>query len=134
MFRSGKTNDETVLDLVADIQKFLPERIGSQTELESKATSQQSSRAKGYPTSLASSNDNDVASSPLNIVLRQEVFRFTRLLHVLHTSLDALCQSIRGQVLLSVDLEETYKSLLQNQVPKEWQVGVRRQSLRDRSH
>ena len=119
-----------MLDLVADIQKFLPQRIGSQTELESKVTSQQSSRGQGHPTSLASSNDNDVASSPLNIVLRQEVFRFTRLLDVLHTSLNALCQSIHGQVLLSVDLEETYKSLLQNQVPKEWQVGVRCQSLR----
>jgi hypothetical protein len=64
------------------------------------------------------------ASSAIHTVLKQEVFRFTRLLNVIHASLNSLYQSIHGLVLLSVDIEETYKSLLINQVPRQWQVGA----------
>ena len=66
---------------------------------------------------------DDMPSSALHTVLRQEVVRFSRLLNVIHTSLNCLSQSIHGRVLLSAEVEETYKSLLINQVPRQWQVG-----------
>ena len=116
-FRSGKTNDEIVLEIVSDIQKFLPTVIAPNQESTTR-----------LPTTTASSDPvmepRSSPSSAIHSVLKQEVFRFTRLLNVIHASLHSLDQSIHGLVLLSVDIEETYKSLLLNQVPSQWQVGT----------
>ena len=111
--RSGKSNDEIVLEMVSDIQKFLPTSIGPVNEQTSTTT----------PTDPMV-DPSTTPSSAIHSVLNQEVFRFTRLLNVIHASLHSLSQAIHGLVLLSVDIEETYKSLLLNQVPSQWQVGI----------
>ena len=89
---------------------------------------QTSTKNPSHPTTTTSSDPmmdpSTTASSAIHTVLKQEVFRFTRLLNVIHASLNSLYQAIHGLVLLSVDIEETYKSLLINQVPRQWQVGT----------
>ena len=105
--------------MVSDIQKFLPTSIGSFDEQTSTSNPSDPTTATScdpsHPTSIP-------PSSAIHTVLKQEIYRFTRLLNVIHASLNSLYQSIHGRVLLSVDIEETYKSLLLNQVPHQWQV------------
>ncbi|WIA13579.1 hypothetical protein OEZ85_007146 [Tetradesmus obliquus] len=57
----------------------------------------------------------------LSVVLGQEVERFQRLAAVLRQSLVALQAAIRGQVVMSAELEAAYNALLLNQVPELWQ-------------
>jgi dynein heavy chain len=52
----------------------------------------------------------------LSVVLGQEVERFQRLAAVLRQSLVALQAAIRGQVVMSAELEAAYNALLLNQV------------------
>ena len=51
-------------------------------------------------------------------VLRQEINRFDRLLGIIHTSLSSLRLAVKGEVLMSEQLEEAYNALLSNRVPK----------------
>lgn len=55
-------------------------------------------------------------------VLRQEINRFDRLLGIIHTSLSSLRLAVKGEVLMSEQLEEAYNALLSNRVPKAWEV------------
>ena len=136
-----------MLSLIEDIQEYLPRQIGTSptstaTPLGGTPTAQPKpppSATKDSPTypdtrlpssalsqpasPLLGDRQSFIGSSALATVLKQETARFTRLLNVIHSSLRSLLQSIHGQVLLSEEIEETYKSLLQNQVPLEWQVN-----------
>ena len=62
--------------------------------------------------------------SALLTVLRQEVDRFNRLLSVIHTTLASLKLAVNGEIVMSEQLEEMYKAILSQRVPKGWQVGV----------
>jgi len=53
-------------------------------------------------------------------VLSQEMARFNRLLGVMTSSLADLQRAIRGEVLLSEELDRMYTALLNNQVPANW--------------
>lgn len=53
-------------------------------------------------------------------VLSQEMARFNRLLGVMSSSLTDLQRAIRGEVLLSEELDRMYTSLLNNGVPGNW--------------
>ncbi|KAM9316864.1 dynein axonemal heavy chain 14 [Gastrophryne carolinensis] len=64
--------------------------------------------------------DSLVNSAMLN-VLHQEIHRFNRLLSVIHGSLHALCQAVRGEIILNKGLEEVYSSLAGLKVPELWQ-------------
>lgn len=55
-------------------------------------------------------------------VLRQEINRFDRLLGIIHTSLSSLRLAVKGEVLMSEQLEEAYNALLSNRIPKAWEV------------
>ena len=55
-------------------------------------------------------------------VLRQEINRFDRLLGIIHTSLSSLRLAVKGEVLMSEQLEDAYNALLSNRVPKAWEV------------
>lgn len=62
--------------------------------------------------------------SALLTILRQEIDRFNRLLGVIHTSLTSLALAIKGEVVMSDQLEEMFKALLSQRVPKAWQVSI----------
>lgn len=57
----------------------------------------------------------------LSVVLGQEVDRFRRLAAVLRSSLAELQKAIKGQVVMSAELEAMYTALINNQV--HWVVG-----------
>ncbi|KAL0237672.1 hypothetical protein PCE1_001066 [Barthelona sp. PCE] len=56
----------------------------------------------------------------MNTVLQQEAIRYNRLLKVLHRSLDELRRALKGEVVLSQELEEVANNLFNNQVPTLW--------------
>lgn len=55
--------------------------------------------------------------------LKREIERFNKLLSVIHKSLKNLQLAIKGESILTPDLEETYDSFLRARVPTLWQVS-----------
>lgn len=53
-------------------------------------------------------------------VLIQEVIRYNRLLSVIHHELGQVAKALKGEVVMSLDLESTSNSLYLNQVPNSW--------------
>jgi len=58
--------------------------------------------------------------SPLTVVLQQEIQRYNILLRVMKSSLIQLEKGIKGEVVISPELEMMMYSLNQNTVPKAW--------------
>ncbi|KAG5463924.1 hypothetical protein LSCM1_00097 [Leishmania martiniquensis] len=56
----------------------------------------------------------------MNTVLVQEAIRFNRLVSLLHQTLEQLPMAIRGEVVMSKELEDVYLALYSNQVPLLW--------------
>ena len=52
----------------------------------------------------------------LSVFLRQEVDRFNKMLKVMSASLEQLKRGIKGQIVMSEELEKMYQSFLINQV------------------
>lgn len=55
--------------------------------------------------------------------LIQEIERFDQLLSIIHKSLKDLQLAIKGEIILTQELEEIYDSFLSTKVPKLWQVS-----------
>ena len=68
--------------------------------------------------------DAVIGNSALMTVLRQEVDRFNNLLHIMHKSLKSLVLAVKGEVIMSENLEEAYNALLSQKVPQRWKVSV----------
>jgi len=56
----------------------------------------------------------------MNTVLQQELLRYNRLISVIRGSLVNVGKAIRGEVPLSVELEQVYTSVYNNIVPGVW--------------
>ena len=59
-------------------------------------------------------------SSPLNVVLFQEIERYNALLILIKSALVDVQKGIKGLVVMSAELEETFKSMLEGVVPGSW--------------
>jgi len=57
----------------------------------------------------------------LSTVLLQEVQRFNRLLTVMRSSLEEIQKAIKGLVVMSSELDRMYLSMLNLQVPGNWE-------------
>lgn len=61
----------------------------------------------------------------LNNVLRLEVTRYNNLLAQIHSSLNQLEKALKGEIVMSADLEMTYDSLLfKNELAENWKTAV----------
>ena len=127
---SNITNDDIVVDLVRDTLKYLPQRVDS-TANGVAAGLMDSRLASMSPDRVAQVAQKKLSQDPLAdhadqtayvTILRQEINRFDRLLAIIHTSLSSLRLAVKGEVLMSEQLEEAYNSLLSNRVPKAWEV------------
>ncbi|XP_042639137.1 dynein axonemal heavy chain 3 [Orycteropus afer afer] len=96
---SGKSPQEVVEELAQDILSKLPKDFDLEVVM------------KLYPV---------VYEESMNTVLRQELIRFNRLTKVVRISLIDLGRAIKGQVLMSSELEDVFDSMLVGKVPALW--------------
>ena len=99
----GKTPDELVSELAALISEQLPPLLDR--------------RDAGANTFVE--KENGVLDS-LATTLLQEMERFNRLLSQMKSSLSELQRAIRGEVIMSSELDKMYSALLNNEVPDLW--------------
>nr|XP_019607160.1 PREDICTED: dynein heavy chain 3, axonemal [Rhinolophus sinicus] len=96
---SGKSPQEVIEELAQDILSKLPKDFDLDVVM------------KLYPV---------VYEESMNTVLRQELIRFNRLTEVVRGSLINLGRAIKGQVLMSSELEDVFSSMLMGKVPAMW--------------
>lgn len=56
----------------------------------------------------------------MNTVLQQEIIRYNKLLKEIHASLRSLKKALKGEVVMSEELEKMGTSLFNNQLPDMW--------------
>ncbi|CCW68744.1 unnamed protein product [Phytomonas sp. Hart1] len=93
------SKDAQLRDMAETIQKQLPEPFDEEAI------------AAKYPTRYEES---------MNIVLVQEVMRYNRLLRFIHANLTEFLKAIRGEVLISAELEAVGTNFFLNSVPTAW--------------
>ncbi|KAI8465887.1 MAG: dynein heavy chain 7 [Monoraphidium minutum] len=138
----ARSGDEVVGGLASEILAGLPPALeapeeaagggaGVQQQHQSPQQQQEGHGAPSAPPLDGAQPDGGVADQPahaarapaldsLAVVLGQEVERFRRLAAVLRASLAELQRAIKGQVVMSGELEAMYYSLLNNKVPELW--------------
>ncbi|KAI9197259.1 dynein heavy chain and region D6 of dynein motor-domain-containing protein [Polychytrium aggregatum] len=94
----GASREDKVMGISADISKRLPEDIDYD-----------------YTYKLVK-----LDMSPLNVVLLQEIARFNYLLRKVRKSLEELQKGIKGVVVMSPELEETFLYIYEGRVPPLW--------------
>ncbi|XP_035872076.1 dynein heavy chain 14, axonemal [Phyllostomus discolor] len=122
MISQEKSEDELLMGIVSDLLKRLPltvekeENTGTQSTLKGLMSSPfwefLYKNAKGH---------DPLIHCVLLAFLKQEMERFDKLLFVIHESLKDLQLAIKGEIVLSQELEETQESLLKSAVPPLWQ-------------
>ncbi|XP_071775394.2 dynein axonemal heavy chain 3 [Centroberyx gerrardi] len=95
----AKSPQEVVDELAEDILSKLPADFDVQMVMEK------------YPVMYEES---------MNTVLRQEIIRFNRLTHVVRVSLVNIRKALKGQVVMSAELENVFNSMLVGKVPAMW--------------
>ncbi|KAK2854426.1 hypothetical protein Q7C36_006295 [Tachysurus vachellii] len=95
----AKSPQEVVDELAADIMSKLPLDFNTEKVM-----------AK-YPVMYEES---------MNTVLRQEIIRFNRLTEVVRSSLVNIQKALKGQVVMSAELENVFNSMLVGKVPAMW--------------
>ncbi|KAJ3217500.1 Dynein heavy chain 2, axonemal [Dinochytrium kinnereticum] len=95
---TGVSREEKVVSIAADILRKLPDDID--VEVTRKAL------------------QHDL--SPLNVVLLQELRRYNSLLQLIRKSLSELQNGIKGIVVMTPDLEETFTAMYDGRVPPVW--------------
>lgn len=101
----GKSSDEVVAETAQKIESNLPSNLNKE-------------QAKQVNAGAAAASGGVIDS--LTIVLLQEIDRFNRLLNVMRKSLKNLQSAIRGEIVMSLELDKMYSSLLNNEVPESW--------------
>lgn len=98
----GRSPDEIVGELCREIEAELPPQLNM--------------AEAGKTTFMMKGEHMD----SLGTVLLQEVARFNKLLEVMADSLNDLQRAIRGEVLLSEELDKMYTAMLNNKIPGNW--------------
>ena len=100
---SAKNSDSTLLELTKSLLHKLPENLNTD---------------RGHPELFVKAEYGLIPS--LSTVLLQEVDKYNILLSQVRNSLKQLRKAIKGQVLMSDQLDKTYNQLLNSEVPWVW--------------
>ncbi|XP_066933177.1 dynein axonemal heavy chain 2-like [Clytia hemisphaerica] len=95
----GERPEDKVMDLAADVLRKVPDLIDYDQ------------------TAKIMAED----PCPLNVVLLQEITRYNALLTTIKTSLTELQRGIKGLVVMSTELEETFHCIFDGRVPPIWE-------------
>jgi len=98
----GKTRDQIITEISLDLQSKTPQPFDLDSVIEK------------FPTEYTES---------MNTVLTQEVIRYNKLLVVMIEMLANVQKAVKGEVVMSEDLDKMATSLFNNQVPAKW-AGV----------
>jgi len=101
---AGKSPDEIASSIASDIESRLPMRMDTK---------------RAHPSTFAITDSG--AMNSLGVFLAQEISRFNALLSVMQKSLGLLQKAIRGDVVMSLELEKMYNCFLIQKVPQNWQ-------------
>jgi dynein heavy chain len=96
---SGKSQDDLLKEIATDLINRLP---------------------KNFDIEKASKKHKICYEDSMNTVLQQELLRYNKLLSVVRTSLVNVGKAIKGEVPLSLELENVCTSLFNNSVPEIW--------------
>jgi dynein heavy chain len=99
--KSGKSAEEILIDAATNLEKRTPPVFDFDAIY------------KQYPTEYTES---------MNTVLVQEIIRYNRLLAIMPSSLANLKKAVKGEIVMSEELELMAKSLGENQVPEIWKA------------
>jgi dynein heavy chain len=97
--KGGKSQESMLMELLGDIDKKQPEAFDIDEV------------KKKFPTAYLES---------MNTVLVQEILRYNVLLKTMKKSIKSLQKALKGEIVMSEDLEKMSKSLYLNQVPQMW--------------
>ncbi|XP_011502202.1 PREDICTED: dynein heavy chain 3, axonemal [Ceratosolen solmsi marchali] len=97
---SVQSNELVVFDLADEILKKMPEQFNTEYVEER------------FPV---------IYENSMNTILRQEVIRFNRLTEIIKSSLINLKKAIKGQIIMSSNLEEIFTSASIGRVPTVWE-------------
>ncbi|XP_061620043.1 LOW QUALITY PROTEIN: dynein axonemal heavy chain 2 [Phyllopteryx taeniolatus] len=95
---AGPSREDKVLDLLADVRQTIPNLIDYE-----------------------SVSSHFLDPSPLDVVLLQEIQRYNALLSMIKSSLVELEKGIKGLVVMSSSLEETFNCMYDARVPPLWE-------------
>jgi len=98
--KSGKTKDEIMYERASAIAAQCPELINIEAV------------QKQYPTTYEES---------MNTVLVQEAIRYNKLLSVIQKTLFSLQKALKGEMVMTTELEKMANSLFDNIVPRNWE-------------
>jgi dynein heavy chain len=96
--RKGPTREEKVYNIASDILKKVPDDIDYEATYKSVK--------------------HDM--SPLNVVLLQEIRRYNELLTKIRKSLEDLQKGVKGIIVMTSDLDETFTAIFEGRIPSLW--------------
>jgi dynein heavy chain len=111
--------------LLGTALSLMPRKAGgagkSQEEILSEiANNLLSKRPKNFDVDEAAKKHPIMYTESMNTVLQQELLRFNKLLTEVRSSLVNIGKAIKGEVVMSQDLEAVGNALFDNQVPAQW--------------
>nr|XP_048295519.1 dynein axonemal heavy chain 14 [Myodes glareolus] len=129
MINPEQSNDDLVMEILSDIMVQLPLTVENEEASgpESQCTFKFIISGSMWKKLQSSVGGYDPLIHCILITfLDQEIERFNKLLSVIHKSLKDLQLAIKGEGILTQDLEEIYDSFLRVRVPRLWQKNAYR--------
>ncbi|CAK7310997.1 Dynein axonemal heavy chain 6 [Vulpes lagopus] len=117
-----QSNDELVMEILSDMLKRLPVSVEKEEYAGTPSTLKCIMSSPIWESLYKSIQGYDpLIHCVLLTFLSQEIERFDKLLFIVHTSLKGLQLAIKGEIILTQELEEIYGSFLNTRVPMLWQ-------------
>ncbi|XP_048968435.1 dynein axonemal heavy chain 14 isoform X2 [Canis lupus dingo] len=122
MISREQSNDELVMEILSDMLKRLPVSVEKEEYAGTPSTLKCIMSSPIWESLYKSIQGYDpLIHCVLLTFLSQEIERFDKLLFIVHTSLKGLQLAIKGEIILTQELEEIYGSFLNTRVPMLWQ-------------